>query len=410
MNAQPSCCAPLPPGEGSSCSARRHVAFAATCAAMLVFAVSAAILPAALLRAAGDLHVEAATLMRVVATQFGAFFLSTLVGGLLSDRFGKHAVLQGGCILTAAGALLWTGVHRLPAAHGAAALLGMGGGILESVGSSLLADLYPARRKLVLNLAQVAYCAGAAVGPAVMAVLLPQGVSWRLFFAAEAALGALLLALYRCSPAPPATLSPAAGIGELTRPLRDPAVLLLAAGLFGYVLAESGVGFGVNIYLQMHHQAPERWAILGITLVWSGMLVGRLICAALPERLPTDRLICGLSIAGALSLAAQGLVSDWRASLALFGLSGFVFSGIWPMMVALCAGRQPDRSGGSVGIVVAGGSLGVMAAPIIVAAMLPQARVAYLFPVLALALLGTAVAVMRPVAARNRSVERNPTA
>jgi len=330
-----------------------------------------------------------------VATQFGAFFLSTLVGGLLSDRFGKHAVLQGGCVLTSAGALLWTIVHGLPAAHAAAALLGAGGGILESVGSSLLADLYPERRKLVLNLSQVAYCAGAAAGPAVMAILLPQGVSWRVFFGAEAALGVLLLALYRFSPAPPPPLSSETSLGEMVRPLRDPSVLLLAAGLFGYVFAESGMGVGANVYLQMQHHTPERWAILSITLVWGGMLVGRLICAALPERLPTDRLICGLSVVGALSLAAQGLVQDWRVSFALFGVSGFVFSGIWPLMVALCATRQSDRSGGAVGLVVAGGSLGVIAAPIVVAGMLANSRAVYLFPLLALALLGTAVSVMR---------------
>jgi MFS family permease len=370
------------------------MAFAATCAAMLVFAVSAAILPAALLRAADDLHVSAGTLLQVVATQFGAFFLSTLIGGLLSDRFGKHAVLQGGCILMVAGSLLWTVVHRLPVAHGAAALLGAGGGILESVGSSLLADLYPLRRKLVLNLSQVAYCVGAAAGPAAMAGLLPQGISWRLCFAAEAALGALLLALYRISPALPPTVSSATGIGELTRPLRDPSVLLLALGLFGYVLAESSMGVGVNAYLQLQHHAPERWAILGITLVWSGMLAGRLICAALPERLPTDRLICRLSIVGALSLAAQGLAPDWRVSLALFGLSGLVFSGIWPLMVALCAARKPDRNGSTVGIVVAGGSLGVIVAPMIVSALMQNGHALYLFPLLALALLGTAVAVL----------------
>jgi FHS family L-fucose permease-like MFS transporter len=228
-----------------------------------------------------------------------------------------------------------------------------------------------------------------------MALLLPQGVSWRIFFAAEAVLAVLLLTLYRFSPAPPPSLASETGIGELARPLRDPSVLLLAAGLFGYVFAESGMGVGANVYLQTQQHAPERWAILSMTLVWGGMLVGRLICAALPERLPTDRLVGGLAAVGALTLAAQGLVRDWRFSLALFGLSGFVFSGIWPLMVALCAARQPDRSGGAVGIVVAGGSLGVIAAPILVAAMLADGRAIYLFPVLALALLGTAVAVLR---------------
>jgi fucose permease len=123
------------------------------------------------------------------------------------------------------------------------------------------------------------------------------------------------------------------------------------------------------------------------------MLVGRMICAVLPENLSTERLIAGLSVAGALSLAAQGLAPDWRVSFALFGLSGLIFSGIWPLIVALCVARQPARSGGAVGVVIAGGSLGVVAAPLVVAAFLQGGQALALYPLFALALLGTAVLV-----------------
>jgi fucose permease len=363
---------------------------------MLVFALSSAILPAALLRAAGELHVDVATLTRVVATQFGAFFLSTLIGGMLSDRYGKPVVLQVGCLLTAAGALVWVGARQMAAAHVAALLLGMGGGILESIGSALLADLYPERRKFALNVTQVAYCAGAAVGPAIMSILLPQGVSWRMFFAGEAVLGLMLLALYRATPAPRTVLLETSGWRELVQPLRSPSVRLLALALFGYVLAESGLGIGAAVYLQVQHHAPERWAILGITLIWVGMLVGRMICAALPETLSTERLVAGLATAGAVVLAAQGAVTDWRVSFVLFGLAGLIFSGIWPLIVALCVSRQPQRSGAAVGLVIAAGALGVIAAPMIMAALLQRGQARLIFPLYALALLITAVAVRLP--------------
>ena len=376
-------------------AAGRRLALVAACSAMLVFALSAAILPAALLRAAAELRVGAAVLARVVATQFGAFFISTLVGGLLSERTGKRTILMGGCLLTAAGAGCWTVVDGLAGAHVAAALLGLGGGILESLGSALLADLYPERHKFVLNVTQIAYCAGAAAAPAVMALLLPLGVSWRFFFTGEVLLGLVLLVLYWLSPAPAPAGSVPAAAGGPAHPLRDPFVRRLALALFGYVLAEAGLVMGAAVYLQVRHQAPEPWAILAITLVWVGMLIGRVLCAALPERLPTERLVGGLALAGAITLGAQWGASGWPASLALFVLAGFTCSGIWPLIVALGVTRRPERSGAAAGVVIAGGSLGVVAAPLLVSALIDGPAAGLLYPLFAGAMLITAALVVR---------------
>jgi MFS family permease len=75
------------------------------------------------------------------------------------------------------------------------------------------------------------------------------------------------------------------------------------------------------------------------------------------------------------------------AFASLFVLAGFLFSGIWPLIVAMSAGSHPGRSGSVVGIVIAAGSLGVVAAPVLVSAMLQAGIGIHVFPVLALALL-----------------------
>lgn len=372
----------------------RRVTIVAACGSFFVFAVSAVILPAALVRAAEDFDVSAGTLTLVASTQFAAFFLATIVGGLLSDRYGKPPVLQVGCGLIVLGSVLWACAGNLFAAHVAAAFLGMGGGILEGMGSALLADLYPDRRKFILNLSQVAYCAGAVAGPVVMSFLLPLRLSWRIFFAAEAALGVVLLGLYRLAPPSRPSGAPGCDLMHALQFLRERSVFLPAIGLFGYVLAESGVVIYVNLYLQKQHGAPEHWAILGLSLVWAAMLVGRLLCAALPERLPTGRLITALTILSAAVLAVQFLAQGWVVSLALFGVTGFLFSGIWPLTVALCANVHPDRTGSAVGLVIAIGSLGVVVAPMVVDTLLQTGYGRYIFPVLGLALLGTVVTRM----------------
>lgn len=360
----------------------------AACTSLFVFAVSAALLPAVLLRAAADLLVSTSALSWAVASQFAACFLATILGGVLSDRHGMKPVLLVAAAALTLGAALWAMAQGLLAVHAAAVLMGLGGGILESLGSALLAALYPNRRTLVLNLSQAVYCAGAIAGPAAMAVLLPLGVGWRVFFAAETGLGVILFLLYRATPMPPAS-GPAEGEGLAAcfRPLRVPSVLLLALALFCYVLAESGVAFYLNLHLQRHLGAPECWAVLGISAFWAAMLLGRLACSLLPDRWFSGRLIGGLAVLGAVSLAGQFLIGSWQASLGLFAVSGLLMSGTWPSLVALAAQTHPQRTGSVIGGVIAIGSLGVVAAPVLASLVSQQGGGILFFPLLAVMLL-----------------------
>ena len=149
----------------------RKTILAVACASLFACAVSATILPAALLRAAPAFGVDSETLSWVAVTQFSVCFTATIYGGILSDRLGKKPVLVAACLLVMSGAALWSVAWNMAAAHLAGALLGMGGGILESQGSALLADCYPERRRWVFTLSQVTYCVGAVVAPGVIALL-----------------------------------------------------------------------------------------------------------------------------------------------------------------------------------------------------------------------------------------------
>ena len=383
---------PEPEGLPTLPPARRLVTVAAF-ASLFVFAISAVILPATQLRAAADLSVDAALLVRGTAVQFGGYVLATLVGGFFCARAGKKLGLQGACLLMALGAGLTTLARGLGMFYLAIAVLGMGGGVLESMASALLTDIYPTRRRQVLALSQVAFCVGAAAGPVAMALLLPRGVSWRLFFVAEAVLALALFALYSATSVPrPQRPPPPPRDGRPPVWVRA-SFLLPAVVMFLYVLSENGVIVYVNPYLQQQRMAPEQWGIYGISLIWLAMIVGRLLCAGLPERFPSERLIAGLCVAGAASLGAQDFVRDWRVSFALFGVTGFLFAGVWPLIVAVTAGRHPLRTGTAVGVTIAAGALGAAAGPLAVSALLRASMAALILPLLAVPLLVGAAAL-----------------
>jgi FHS family glucose/mannose:H+ symporter-like MFS transporter len=245
----------------------------------------------------------------------------------------------------------------------------------------------------VLALSQVAFCVGAAAGPAAMALLLPRGVSWRVFFLAEAILALALFVLYSATVVPrPQRPPPAPRDGRPPVWVRA-SFLFPAAVMFLYVLSETGVIVYVNPYLQQQRMAPEAWGIYGISLIWLAMIAGRLLCAGLPERMPSEGLIAGLCVAGAASLGAQYLVHDWRASFALFGVTGFLFAGVWPLIVAVTAGRHPHLTGSAVGVTIAAGAVGAAVGPLVVSALLRASMAELVLPLLAVPLLIGAAAL-----------------
>jgi len=342
---------------------RRSLAGLAALASLFVFALSANVLPAALIRAAFDLGVTPQRLAMVASVQFLGFFLTTLVGGVICDHVGKKRGLQAACILIVSGAAAWLMSHSFSTACAAGWLMGMGGGVLESMSSALLTDLYPRRRKFYLNLSQVVYCAGAVAGPALMGALMPRGVHWKIFFLAIALLAAMLFGLYAAASVPAPASQGRIPLRQAASALRRRTVLVPCAAIFAYVLAESCVILFVNLHLSRCHGAPENWAIYAISLIWLTMTVGRILCAAVPEEASYEKLLAALLTASALSLVLQGWYPGWRSSLAGFCLTGLLFSGIWPLLVGLASARHPDQSGTVVGIVVAAGSLGCVTAP-----------------------------------------------
>ena len=341
----------------------RRLPAAAALLSLLVFALSANTLPAALLRAASEFGITPECLAMVAAVQFAGFVVAAMVGGMLSDRFGKQRIMEAACGLTALGAMMWAGAARLQTAVWSAALLGIGGGVLESMASSLVSDLFPERRKFMLNISQIMYCIGAVTGPVLMGHLLPMGVSWRWFFLGVGVLSVGLGLLYMVCRMPPVRGDEHVRMDVLRRLARRPSFMLPAVCLFLYVLSESAVAVYANLYLRTVRGAPEAWAIYSLSGFWIAMGIGRLLCARIPEGVSYRKVIGALCVATAVGLCAQAVARDWRVSFALVMLAGLTFSGIWPLIVGMTATVNRGYSGTVIGATIAIGALGCVAAP-----------------------------------------------
>ncbi|MFA5688174.1 MAG: MFS transporter [Kiritimatiellales bacterium] len=373
----------------------------ATAAALLslfVFAFASNALPVVLLRAADALQVHAGTLAQVAAFQFCGYLLAAVVCGILADYIGKKAVLSAAGILLLAGAGSWTASVNLNMAITGGILMGMGGGVIESMSTTVLSDLYPERRRFFMNLSQIVFCAGAIAGPALMSWLLPLGMSWRIYFIGVAIISALLTVLFTCTklpaPAQDERIHPAA-LGIIAK---RKSFLLPCCALFFSVLTEACIIIYANAYLQTVHHAPEHRAISFLSIFWLSMLLGRWACAAIPERIPHIPLTITLLLLAAVTLGLQPAAHSWLISMVMFTFTGIAISGTWPMIVSISAAENTGYSGTVLGTTIAAGAVGYVAAPSIMNLLFARvpAHTVFLFAAIPLLISAGALLLIRP--------------
>jgi MFS family permease len=387
----------------ASQSRSRKLPASAALLGLFVFAVSVNAMPAALLRAADEFEVGIGAMAQATAVQFAGFVVAAIVGGVLSDRLGKKHLLQAACVLLLVGAIIVSVAPGLRHAFLGAGLMGIGGGALECLSTTLLSDLFSDRRKFFLNLSQVVFCTGAVSGPFLMGLVLPVGVSWRYFFGGIAAMGAVLFVLFSVSQIPRPPHEERIHFDALVRIVRRPALMLSCAALFGYVLTESAIVIYSNAYLQTEHQAPERWAIYSLSLFWFSMGIGRFLCALIPERIAYRPVIVGLLFLTTVTLVLQNWASGWVASLVLFALSGLACSGIWPLIIGMTASVHAGYSGTVLGITIAVGALGCVVAPTVMNTFFSHLPPVAVYPAASLPLVFSLVFILWLKPSRQRS-------
>lgn len=367
-------------------------ASAAMCA-LAIFAFSASIIPAVLMRAAHDFVIRPELLATVIAVQFVGFFAASVGGGIAADRFGKKLLLRAACLLMATGALLWATAQRLEVIFLGSFVMGMAGGVLESMSSALLSDLFPHKRKMFLNLSQLVYCLAAAGGPFLMGKFLPEGTSWRVFFSALAALPCMLFVLYSLSHIPHLHDEERISLLELKQIIRRWSFLNPCVLIFLYVFSEATCAVFMNYYLRTHYHAPEQWAIYSITIFWVSMAAGRILCACIPEEFSYRNIITILMVASGLAMASQVFIRTWQMSIVFFTFVGFLQAGTWPLIIGMTATHNRSYSGTVVGITVACGALGMVVAPPVMSILFGVLAAPLVFAVVALPLFAGSILV-----------------
>ena len=104
-------------------------------------------------------------------------------------------------------------------------------------------------------------------------------------------------------------------------------------------------------------------ATSALALFWGCLALGRLVSARLGDRFDHARFAAASALAASAALVAAVLVPSLPASIVLFGVVGFAFGPVYPLIMAVAGDRYPTRAAAVSGFLAGIGVIGAIIYP-----------------------------------------------
>ena len=304
-----------------------------------------------------------------LARSFG-YLSGSLFGGRMFDRLnGGNRIMAAALLLMALCAAVTPGIVSLTLLAVLLFVLGMGEGVLDVGGNTLIVWTYRERTAPFMSALHFFYGVGALLSPIVVAnALLTTGsIAWGYRAIALLVLPAVAVLLLRKGPSSPFQNGAEKPVAGQRPPLTAaPAALLvglIVAFYFLFAGSESAFSSWISTYTYSLGMADQAGAAYLNSLFWGIFTLGRL--AAIPISI---RVKPGLMLVGDFVLCTLGLgiILLWPGSLGLLrlgvGLVGLGMASGFPMILTV-AERRLQLTGQITALFFVGMSAGAMIIP-----------------------------------------------
>src|SRR5215469_13955154 len=288
-------------------------------------------------------------------------FVSSLIVGPLIDHLGNKTNLFASSLIVALAMVCFANALSFAAASGAAILLGLGGGGLNTCTNVLVSELYAAHRGPMLNLLGIFFGVGAISVPLTAASIEGHFTISQLFLFC-AVLAAVCALWYAVISFPPAITKQAFSFGDLFEAARYSGVLLLAFILFLESGNEACIAGWTSTYVDATGHSA-RIATLVLATYWGALMLSRILAAGVLRGIGKTQLVVNaafMSVGGcAVLLSARSLILLFVGT-ALIGLS---YGPIFPTTLAIAGDRYSQRAGTVFGLLFSIALVGGMTFP-----------------------------------------------
>lgn len=293
------------------------------------------------------------------------YFVGSVFGGRLFDRFSGHpiitillGIIAFGFALIPFVPLLWLLIANL-------FLLGIFQGILDVGGNTLLIWVHRQNVGPYMNALHFFFGVGTFISPIILAqaVLLTSDIKMGYLAIALLFLPVLLFVIRQPSPNAPTAAEEMAAKGQQDSRKRSILILFTAAILFFYVGAEIGFGGWIYTYALELNLANATTAAYLTSAFWGAFTIGRLVSIPMATRfrprvlMLTDFIGCLLGI-GIIVLLSQSQIALWGGAV----LVGISMASVFPTTISL-AERRMTITGQTTSLFFIGVGLGSMLIP-----------------------------------------------
>ena len=299
------------------------------------------------------------------------YVASSFTGGRALATLGLGWLLVVSCLATGVCLIGYAASGHWWLIVALAALGGLGAGGIDT-GINTYAALNHGPR--MLNWLHACYGIGAASGPLMMTAVLATGASWQRGYlmagAAQLALAAVFLATLRRWPDAGGTGGDHLLRGDIAATLRRPVVACSVVLFFAYTGVETAVGAWTFTLLTEGRGIPATTAGPTVSLFWTGLTAGRVLGAALGDRVPAERLVAfclaGVGLGAGVLAAGVSIATDAAGLL----IAGVAAGPVFPTLIAMTPARVGAASAGTVvGFQIAGAAAGQALLPTLLGAV-----------------------------------------
>lgn len=337
----------------------------AACAGMFVFGIVMALLGAVLPSLMGRLHLNTSDIGTLFLAMNAAMLASSLLFGVVMDRFGMKSPLVLGPWLVAIALGIVARATDLSALLFAASLLGIGGGALNGATNTLIADLHedPRNKSAALNRLGIFFGFGALFLPFALGALLRWLAPTLLLIDAAVLCAAVgIFASVLRFPVP--KQRQAVRISGMAGFLRTPLVIALACLLF----FESGVEFTLGGFISTY--LMQDIAVASVSLAswilaayWASIMIARGVMSHIALGADPYRILAFCSLGACIGSILAVLAPTVAVAAIAIVFSGCSLAGIYPAALGIAGSRFESHSGTVFGLLLAVALAGGMTLP-----------------------------------------------
>ena len=327
-----------------------------TCLMFLMFAMTSdavgSIIPKVIeefrlsLKAAGTFHYAP-----MIAIALGALSL-----GFLADRLGRKRTILLGLALYGISSLLFAVGNAFMQFVALLSLAGLGISIFKIGALALIGDVSTDSREhtRLMNTVEGFFGIGAIIGPAVVALLLTAGLSWKWLYVMASGVCFILMAIAIAEPFPPMKRGGEERI-DLARTLRlmfDPHALGFSLLIMLYVAVEVAIYVWMPTYLQDYRGSQAWLPVYALTIFFVLRALGRFMGVWLLGRFRWNHILALFGVA-IFACFAGSLWWGVEAGAWLLPLSGLFMSMLYPTLNSKgISGFHSDEQGSVAGVIL----------------------------------------------------------